>query len=117
MPFMTRFNKGDVILAPFPFSDQTTTKKRPAVIVSSDTYNNISQDIVIMAITSQTRSHIGIGEFLIEGWQGAGLLKSSAVKSAISTIEQRLVVKILGRLSSKDLSTLEKALKELLDLR
>jgi mRNA interferase MazF len=114
---MTRYSKGDVILVPFPFSDQTTTKKRPAIIISSDTYNNISQDIIIMAITGQTRSHIGIGEFLIEDWQSAGLLKSSAVKSAISTIEQRLVMKILGRLSPKDLTTLEKVLKELLDLR
>jgi len=114
---MTRYHKGDVILVPFPFSDQTTTKKRPAVIVSSDTYNNISQDIFIMAITSQTRNPIGIGEFLIEDWQNAGLLKSSAVKAAISTIEQRLVLKILGRFSPKDLSTLEKSLKELLDLR
>ena len=114
---MTRYHKGDVILVPFPFSDQTTTKKRPSVIISSDTYNNISQDIFIMAITSQTRNPIGIGEFLIEDWQNAGLLKSSAVKSAISTIEQRLVLKILGKFSPKDLSTLEKALKELLDLR
>ena len=114
---MTRYNRGDVILVPFPFSDQTTTKKRPAIIVSSDTHNSISQDIVIMAITGQIRGHIGVGEFLIEDWQGAGLLRPSAVKSAISTIEQRLVVKILGRLSSKDLSTLEKALKELFDLR
>jgi len=114
---MTRYNKGDVILVPFPFSDQTATKKRPAIIVSSDTYNSISQDIVIMAITGQIRGHIGVGEFLIEDWQSAGLLKSSAIKSAISTIEQRLVMKILGRLSSKDLSILDKALKELLDLR
>jgi mRNA interferase MazF len=114
---MTRYNRGDVILVPFPFSDQTATKKRPAIIVSSDTYNSISQDVVIMAITGQIRGHIGVGEFLIEDWQSAGLLKPSAVKSAISTIEQRLVVKILGRLSSKDLSTLEKALKELFDLK
>jgi mRNA interferase MazF len=105
------------MLVPFPFSDQTTTKKRPAVIISSDAYNNISQDIVIMAITGWTGGHLGMGEFLIEDWQGAGLLKSSAVKSAISTIEKRLVMKILGGLSSKDLSTLEKALKELFDLR
>ena len=68
---MTRYNRGDVILVRFPFSDQTTTKKRPAIIVSSDTYNGISQDIVIMAITGQIRSHIGVGEFLIEDWQGA----------------------------------------------
>jgi hypothetical protein len=31
---MTRYNKGNVILVPFPFSDQTTAKKRPAVIVT-----------------------------------------------------------------------------------
>jgi len=114
---MTRYNRGDVILVPFPFSYQTTTKKRPAIVVSSDLYNSTSQDGVIMAITGQIRGHIGVGEFLIEDWQGAGLLRPSAVKSAISTIEQRLVVKLLGRLSSKDLSTLEKALKELFDLR
>ena len=114
---MIRYNRGDVILVPFPFSDQTVTKKRPAIVVSSDTYNSISPDIVIMAITGQTRGPFGVGEFLIEDWQGAGLLKPSAVKSAISTIEQSLVLKLLGRFSSEDLSTLEKALKELLDLR
>jgi mRNA interferase MazF len=114
---MIRYNRGDVILVPFPFSDQTTTKKRPAIIVSSDTYNSISQEIVIMAITGQIKGHIGVGEFLIEDWQGAGLLRPSAVKSAISTIEQRLVLKLLGRLSARDLSTLEKTLKELFDLR
>lgn len=70
-----------------------------------------------MAITGQIRGHIGAGEFLIEDWQSAGLLKPSAVKSAISTIEQRLVLKVLGKLSSKDLSTSEKALKHLFDLK
>ncbi len=113
---MTHYNRGDVVLVPFPFSDQTTTKKRPAVIISSNTYNDTSRDIVIMAITSQARGNIGIGECMIESWQSAGLLKSSAIKSAISTIEQGLVLKILGRLSPKDLSSLEKALKELLGL-
>ena len=50
---MTHYNRGDVVLVPFPFSDQTTTKKRPAVIISSNTYNDTFRDIVIMAITSQ----------------------------------------------------------------
>jgi len=113
---MTRYHKGDVVLFPFPFSDQSITKRRPAVIISSDIYNDTPQDIVIMAITGQTRGPMGIGEFWIENWSGAGLLKPSAVKAAFSTIEKRLVLKKLGNLSSKDLSALEKALKELLDL-
>jgi len=66
---MTHYNRGDVVLVPFPFSDQTTTKKRPAVIISSNTYNDTSRDIVIMAITSQARGNIGIGECMIENWR------------------------------------------------
>jgi len=33
---MINYKRGDVILVPFPFSDQTTIKKRPAVIISSN---------------------------------------------------------------------------------
>ena len=75
---MTAYEKGDVVLVPFPFSEQTTTKKRPAVVISSNNYNNISSDIVIMAITGQTTKTYGIGECLIDDWQRAGLLKPSA---------------------------------------
>lgn len=114
---MTNYNRGDIVLVPFPFSNQTTTKKRPSVIVSSDVYNNTSSDIIIMAITGKIDKVLSIGECLIEDWQAAGLLKPSAIKPAISTIEQTLVLKRLGRLSSKDLISMEDTLKVLLDLR
>ena len=39
MPPMTSFEFGDIALVPFPFTDQSTAKKRPAVIISSKTYN------------------------------------------------------------------------------
>ncbi|MBE7545684.1 MAG: type II toxin-antitoxin system PemK/MazF family toxin [Candidatus Kuenenia stuttgartiensis] len=115
MQFMTVYNRGDVVLVPFPFSNQTIIKKRPAVIISSDVYNNTSSDIVIMAITGKT-GNLTIGECLIEDWQSAGLLKPSSIKPAISTIEQSLVLKKLGKLSPKDLILMENVLKEFLDL-
>ncbi|HHT9105952.1 MAG TPA: type II toxin-antitoxin system PemK/MazF family toxin [Candidatus Wujingus californicus] len=114
---MTTYNKGDIVLVPFPFSDQTATKKRPAVIISSDRYNNTSSDIVIMAITSKTDKNLTTGECLINNWQDAGLLKPSVIKPAISTIEQTLVLKKLGQLSQKDLILMENTLVEFLDLR
>lgn len=114
---MTRYKRGDIILIPFPFSNQTTTKRRPAVIVSSNAYNDATSDVVIMAITSRTEETIGIGECLIKDWKNSGLLKPSAIKPAISTIEQKLILKKLGRLSSEDLISMENALKELLVLR
>ena len=52
MPIASRFGFGDVVLVPFPFTDQSGTKKRPAVVVSIAGYNSSRRDIVIMAITS-----------------------------------------------------------------
>ncbi|WP_348918254.1 type II toxin-antitoxin system PemK/MazF family toxin [Adonisia turfae] len=46
-------NFGDVILVPFPFTNQAAIKRRPAVIVSSDPYNQHHIDVILMAITSQ----------------------------------------------------------------
>ncbi len=43
---MMIYKQGSIILIPFPFSDQKITKKRPAVIVSSNEYNSIYFDVV-----------------------------------------------------------------------
>lgn len=53
---MTRFEYGDVVLVPFPFTDQSTSKKRPAVVVSSAAYNAERPDVIIIAVTSQVRA-------------------------------------------------------------
>jgi mRNA interferase MazF len=100
------FSFGDVVLVPFPFTDQSGTKKRPAVIVSSTGYNANRRDIVIMAITSQVRTPLAFGEAMVGDWQGAGLIKASVLKPVFTTIEQGLVVRVMGHLSAGDLKTL-----------
>ena len=55
MPRMTAFEFGDVVLVRFPFTDQSATKQRPAVVISSEAYHRARPDLVIMAITSQAR--------------------------------------------------------------
>ena len=89
---------GEVVLVPFPFTDQSGLKKRPAVVVSSSGYNTNRRDIVIMAITSQVREPLGFGEAMVADWQAAGLLKVSVLKPVVTTIEQGLVVRTLGTL-------------------
>ena len=113
---MTNYKRGDIILVPFPFSNQSTTKKRPAVIISSDNYNDLSSDVVIMAITSQIRHINNIGERKLKNWEAEGLLKPSAIKSAVSTLEQKLIIRKLGVLSADDSDAMDSALKELLKL-
>jgi mRNA interferase MazF len=82
MPNTTAYRFGDLVLVPFPFTDQTGIKKRPAIVVSSDAYQRQRPDVVLMAVTSQLLRPAGVvGEVLITEWQKAGLplrLRSSS---------------------------------------
>ena len=111
---MTDYSFGDIVLVPFPFTDQSTTKKRPALIVSSNPYNRQRPDIIIMAVTSQMHSVVYFGDVNIENWKQAGLLKPSVIKPIFTTIEKGLVMRKFGRLDDKDLSSLQEALKTIL---
>jgi mRNA interferase MazF len=82
------FDFGDVVLVPFPFTSQTASKKRPAVVVSSPAYNTARPDLVVMAITRQLRPSLGFGDTPVGRWEAAGLLKPSAVKPVFATLEQ-----------------------------
>ncbi|MEO6807069.1 MAG: type II toxin-antitoxin system PemK/MazF family toxin [Edaphobacter sp.] len=108
------FEFGDVILVRFPFTNQQAFKQRPAVVVSSETYNAQKPDLVLMAITSQLRATISLGEVWIVEWQAANLLKPSAVKPVFATIEQTLVIRKLGTLTPSDRQTLHRALATIL---
>ena len=111
---MTNYNFGDVVLVPFPFTDQTGTKKRPAVVVSSVFYNLSLPDLVLMGITSQVRKPLKNGEIEIFGWQTAGLLKPSVIKPIFTTIEKKLILRKLGKLESEDANDLRSNLQNLI---
>ena len=93
------FDFGDVVLVPFPFTSQTASKKRPAVVVSSPAYNTARPDLVVMAITRQLRPSLGFGDTPVGRWEAAGLLKPSAVKPEFATLEHGLVLRRLGVLA------------------
>jgi len=114
MPTTTDFSFGDVVLVPFPFTDQSAVKKRPAVIVSSGTYQQDGPDVILMAVTSQERPPTAFGELRIQQWSEAGLLKPSILKPLIATVEKALVLRKLGRLADPDLDLLRKCLRQIL---
>jgi len=102
------FEFGDVVLVPFPFTSQTASKKRPAIVVSSLVYNAAKPDVVVMAITSQLRA--GAGEVAVQEWKAAGLLKPSVIKPVFATLEQSLVIRQLGALHAADKEALRQAI-------
>ncbi len=105
---------GDVILVPFPFTDQSATKQRPAVVVSSSRYNAERPDLILLAITSQVRASLAFGEALVADWQTSGLIKPSVFKPLITTLEQVLVIKRLGNLSTNDETVLRTVIEKII---
>ena len=49
-----RYKKGDIVIIRFPFSDLSSTKKRPALIISNDLVNNTG-DYLMVQISSKIR--------------------------------------------------------------
>ncbi|MCI0428716.1 MAG: type II toxin-antitoxin system PemK/MazF family toxin [Nitrospiraceae bacterium] len=111
---MTGYEFGDLVLVPFPFTDQSAIKRRPAVVVSSPAYHRARPDLLIMAVTSQQPSTLSVGEVQVQDWRGAGLLKPSVIKPVLTTIDPALVLKKLGRLTSTDQAALRQALTTIL---
>jgi mRNA interferase MazF len=113
---MTEFNRGDIVLVIFVFSDETGERRRPAVIVSSDAYHRSRQEAIIAAITSRT-DRILVGDHLISDWQGAGLLFPSVATGIIRTIKQGMIAKKLGTMPQTDMQGIEDNLRDALGLK
>ena len=104
---------GTIILVPFPFTDQSAAKQRPAVIVSSAPYHRARHDLILMPITSQLRVS-AFGDLLLQDWQSARLLMPSAVKPVLATLDQSLIIKSLGALTPRDQAALKALIPQLL---
>jgi mRNA interferase MazF len=111
---MTPCDPGTIVLVPFPFTNQSTSKKRPAVVISSAAYNAQRPDLIIMAITSVIPPMLHLGEVIVREWQAAGLLKPSVIKPVITTIEKNLIIKMMGTLASTDQQSLRQVLQNVL---
>jgi mRNA interferase MazF len=101
-------NKGDIVLAPFPFTDLSQTKLRPAVVLWAD---NSGNDVTLCFISSQNLNNVSPVEFVIDPadpeFQGTGLKLASKVRVArVTTLERRLILRRLGALGKNQLQRL-----------
>ena len=104
--------KGDILLVPFPFTDLSQTKLRPAIILWVDPNGN---DITLCFISSQNLNRLTDDEFLIETespeFIQSGLKVTSKVRvSRIVTLERRLLRRRLGNLGPDLMQRLNRTL-------
>jgi mRNA interferase MazF len=109
MPPTINFKKWEFILVPFPFTDLSSVKRRPAIIVSPDAYN-AGNDVVIVYVTSQLSVSPHLGDYQIQKWKEAGLPKPSMVRMKFATVIKNIIIKTVGKLEIEDQDELEKVI-------
>lgn len=109
---MASYSKNDVILVRYPYTDLTTAKVRPAVVIGAA---SVSQDIFVAPLTSQPPSP-QMREFALTDWKVAGLNRPTALKRGVFTVHESLVIAKTGSLSTSDAADLETSLRSWLDL-
>jgi mRNA interferase MazF len=103
MPSTTRYKRGDIVLVSFPFTDLSSSKRRPALVVSPDSFNEAMQDLVLAAITSQVAED-GVLTIDQSDCIDGILPKKSVVKPAkLFTIHTTLVLKKICALGPEKL--------------
>jgi len=113
---MTSYERGAVVLVPFPFSERPVAKKRPAVVVSCNAYHRVSRDVVIAQITSKLAVAPRPGDHHILRWQEAGLVTPSLVRVKLATLHNGLILRRLGTMPASDMRAVDRGLAVALSL-
>lgn len=103
----------DVVVVPFPFTDRNTTKRRPALVLTSELFNTSARNSVLAMITSAEQSEWP-GDVAITNIEAAGLHNDCVVRLKLFTLDHRLIIRKAGSLAGTDQKKLRAVWKTLL---
>lgn len=114
--------RGEIVLVDFPYSDQTGSKVRPALVVQADTWNQRLDDTILALITSSRYRRVGAAtQFFVDiataDGQQTGLRLNSIVQCEnLITYDQGRILRVLGRLSTSAMAQIDTCLQASLGL-
>jgi mRNA interferase MazF len=108
--------KGKIVLLPFPFTDLTAAKLRPALIIHEG-----NEDVVVAFISSKVQSELSEADVLVSkkdvGFKESGLKVDSLIKlDRIATVLKDLIVGELGELDAESRREVNQKLTKMLEL-
>ncbi len=112
----TTYDRGDLVLVPFQFTDRPVAKNRPALIISSAAYHAGRREVIIAAITSRIRQPLLVGDHLIERWSQCGLPKPSVATVILRTVKATMITRKLGPMAAEEMLAVDARLVEALGL-
>lgn len=108
------YKQGDSLLIPFPFSDLSSTKKRPVLVLSNTCYNGLHKDVVVAAITSNVIERDYLVPITTEDLNEGQLKVESGVRAdKIYPFSQQIVIRKFGCIKSKKMNEIRNELGNL----
>ncbi len=105
------FEPFDVVVVPFPFTDKQAARRRPALIVSSASFNKHHDQCVFAMITSARHSDWP-SDVRLGDWRAAGLSVACRVRLKLFTLDKAMILRRVGSLTTQDRGAVGKALLE-----
>lgn len=116
MRIIVIYKQFDIVTVPFPFTDSSDSKKRPAIIISSAEKFNSESRHSIMAMITSARNESWPCDISISNLTQAGLPKPSIIRMKFFTLDHRFILNVLGSLDLKDRNNVKKVLKNILEI-
>jgi len=105
------YSQGDIVLVPVPFTDLSSHKKRPVLVLSKSEYNSVADDVIVAAITSVIDTKPYTVLFTDDDMADGTLRIDSCVRAdKIYTLSQELIIKRFGRVNSEVVETVKERL-------
>ncbi len=106
--------QGDILLVPIPFTDLSSQKRRPVIVISNNTYNRKTTDLVVVAMTSNPVEVDYSFTITSSDLENGTLNHPGKVRAdKIYTISNSIVVKTFGRVNGKVMERIRGELQNL----
>lgn len=108
------YSRYDIVKVHFPFTDTNSTKIRPALVLANlNIKSNIGACILSMITSLEGRKTFWPMDLAIEDIESCGLPIPSLIRFKIFTLDHRLILGHIGKLSKCDQTSLNRCLKEI----
>ena len=105
----------DILLVPFPFSDQSGRKVRPVIVVSNKEFNEHSEDLLVVGITSNISKDKYTLSLNNKDLEEGKLFSVCCIKTEnILKVDKELIIKKIGKINKEKLKEFIKKIIEIL---
>ena len=114
--FGTVYRQGEILIIPVPFTDLTSQKKRPVLVLSNSNYNNKTGDVVVAAITSNVEYKPYTVPLTNENLVSGALAVNSCIRAdKIYTLSQNIIIKRFAKVTTDTIGAVKDKILKLIE--